>query len=67
VTERERLTQLLQHWNWDAFDGAARYWWNSLALQHSASLSLMTVINLWIDNVTPFDDTAFETETDGIR
>lgn len=67
VTERERIQEVLTHWQWNTFDTTSTAWWSTLAFQHTTSLSLMTVIHLWIDNITEFDPEAFETSTDGIR
>ena len=67
VTERARINALLEHWNWQNFDTAATAWWSALALEHTKSLSLMTVIHMWIDDINVFDADAFETSTDGVR
>ena len=67
ATERERLINLLNHWDWNNFDTNAREWWFNLSFTHSKSLSLMTLAHLWIDDVQIFDSEAFETGTDGVR
>lgn len=67
VTERNLLIPLLQHWDWTAFDTAATAWWTALSTTHYASLTLMEVINRWIDDIQPFDADRFETGTDGLR
>lgn len=67
ATERERLHRLLEHWQWNTFDTASTTWWSTLAFDHTTSLSLMTIIHMWIDNITEFDPEHFETSTDGIR
>jgi hypothetical protein len=67
VTERERIQTLLPHWNWQNFDTASTAWWSALALEHTKSLSLMTVIHMWIDDINIFDPDAFETSTYGER
>ena len=67
ATERARVQRLLVHWNWNSFDTASTVWWSTLALEHTKSLSLMTIIHMWIDNITEFDPEAFETSTDGLR
>jgi len=67
VTERERIQALLPHWNWTTFDTTATAWWSTLAFEHTTSLSLMTVIHMWIDDINVFDAEAFETSTDGMR
>ena len=67
VTERGLLIPLLQHWDWAAFDTTAVAWWTALSTSHYASLSLMEVINIWIDDILAFDPDTFETGTDGLR
>ena len=67
VTERGRIQALLPHWNWQNFDTAAIAWWTTLSFQHTKSLSLMTVIHMWIDDINVFDPDAFETSTYGER
>jgi hypothetical protein len=67
VTERDRLRALLNHWQWAIFDNDATNWWSALSFNHSKSLSLMTVINMWIDDINEFDAEEFETSTDGLR
>ena len=67
VTERERLQPLLTHWQWNEFDGNSTNWWSILSLNYSNSISLMTVIHLWIDDITTFNPEDFETSTDGLR
>jgi len=67
ATERERLQNLRNHWQWTAFDNASTDWWSTLSFNHATSISLMTLIHLWIDDITVFDSDAFETSTDGIR
>jgi hypothetical protein len=67
VAERERLLNLGNHWQWSLFDNNSTNWWSTLSFNHSKSLSLMTVINMWIDDINAFDAEAFETSTDGLR
>ena len=67
MTERERLRLLLNHWQWAMFDNDATNWWAALSFNHSTSLSLMTVIHMWIDDINTFDPEVFETCTDGLR
>ena len=67
ATERERIQRLLIHWQWSAFDTTSTAWWSTLAFEHTKSLSLMTIIHMWIDNITEFDPEHFETSTDGVR
>ena len=67
MTERERIEALLPHWIWNTFDTTATAWWSTLALEHTKSLSLMTVIHMWIDDINVFDPDAFETSTYGER
>jgi hypothetical protein len=66
VTERERLQQLINHWQWAMFDSNAVVWWTSLS-NYAKSITLMTIIHLWIDDISIFDQDSFETSTDGIR
>lgn len=67
ATERERLLNLINHWQWNEFDGNSTNWWSTLSFNHSSSLSLMILINMWIDEIQQFDAEVFETETDGVR
>ena len=67
MTERERLQLLLNHWQWTIFDNDSTNWWSLLSFNHSRSLSLMIVINMWIDDINTFDAEVFETSTDGLR
>ncbi len=67
VTERERLLNLQNHWQWSFFDNDSTNWWSVLSFNHSKSLSLMTAIHLWIDDINTFDAEVFETSTDGLR
>ena len=67
VTERERLLNVMNHWQWNDFDGNSTNWWSALSFNHSRSLSLMTVIHMWIDDINTFDTEVFETSTDGLR
>ena len=67
VTERERLLNLINYWQWTIFDNDATNWWFTVSFNHSRSLSLMTVINLWINDINTFDPETFETSTDGLR
>jgi hypothetical protein len=67
ATEKERLRELLNHWQWTIFDNESTNWWYALSFTHSKSTSLMTVIHMWIDDVNTFDAEVFETSTDGLR
>lgn len=67
ATERERLFNLINYWQWNDFDGNSTNWWSTLSFNHYTSLSLMTVIHMWIDEIHHFDPEVFETSTDGIR
>jgi hypothetical protein len=67
ATERERLLNLINHWQWNEFDGNSTNWWSTLSFNHSSSLSLIIVINMWVDEIQQFDTEVFETETDGVR
>jgi hypothetical protein len=67
ATERERLLNLINYWQWNDFDGNSTNWWSTLSFNHSSSLSLMTVIHMWIDEIHHFDPEVFETSTDGVR
>jgi len=67
ATERERLLNLINHWQWNEFDGNSTNWWSTLSFTHSSSLSLMILINMWIDEIQQFDAEVYETETDGVR
>ena len=67
TNERERLFNLGNHWQWAMFDNNSTNWWSALSFNHSKSLSLMTVIHMWIDDINTFDAEVFETSTDGLR
>lgn len=67
ATERERLLTLVNHWQWNMFNNDSTSWWHDLSFNHSHSLSLMTIIHMWIDDITTFDAEEFESSTDGIR
>ena len=67
ATERERLLNLINYWQWNDFDGNSTNWWSALSFNHSSSLSLMTVIHMWIDEIHHFAPELFETSTDGVR
>jgi len=67
TTERERLLNLGNHWQWNDFDNNSTNWWSALSFNHSKSLSLMTGIHMWIDDINTFDAEVFETSTDGLR
>lgn len=67
ATERERLAKLMTHWDWTSFDSASTDWWRMLSSEHAKSLTLMTLIHLWIDDVNTFDAETFETSTIGLR
>jgi hypothetical protein len=67
VTERERLFNIMNHWQWNDFDNNSTNWWSALSFNHSKGLSLMIVIHMWIDDINTFDAEVFETSTDGLR
>ena len=67
TTERVRVDRLLAHWQWNTFETTSTAWWSTLAFDHTTSLSLMTIIHIWIDNITEFNSEIFETSTDGLR
>jgi len=67
ATERERLLNLQNHWQWNTFDTTSVLWWSALSFNHAKSVSLMTIIHQWIDDIPSFDSDAFETSTDGVR
>jgi len=67
LSEKERLLNILNHWEWNIFENASTNWWSTLSYNHSKSLSLITAIHLWIDDINVFDPDAFETSTLGIR
>ena len=67
ATEKDRLDNLLQHWQWNNFENASTNWWYILTVNHSHSLTLMTLLHLWIDDIQVFDSEEFETSTIGLR
>lgn len=67
ATEKERLWNLINHWQWAIFENTSTDWWYLLSVNHAKSISLMTIIHLWIDDIQTFDAEAFETSTLGIR
>lgn len=66
LTEKNRLTNLLNHWQWNTFDSTSTDWWSILSFNHSHSISLMTIIHMWIDDIQTFDSETFETSTLGL-
>lgn len=67
VTEKDRLTALLNHWQWTSFENTSTDWWTNLSFNHSHSISLMIIIHMWIDDIQTFDNETFETSTVGLR
>jgi hypothetical protein len=67
ATEKDRLQSLITHWEWNSFENTSTNWWYILSMNHSHSLTLMTLLHLWIDDVEIFDSEAFETSTMGLR
>jgi len=67
VTEKERLLNLLTHWQWSSFENTSTDWWHILSVNHAKSISLMTLIYLWIDDIHTFDIETSETSTLGLR
>jgi hypothetical protein len=67
MSEKERLVNILKHWEWNTFENTSTNWWYILTMNHSHSLSLMTLLHLWVDDIHPFDPETFETSTDGLR
>ena len=53
-TERERLLNLRNHWQWSMFDDDSTRWWSTLSSNHSTSLTLMIAIRAWADGHTYF-------------
>ena len=66
MTEKERLLNLLNHWHWNSFETTSTNWWHTLSMNHSHSISLMTLIHLWVDDIQAFDPESFETSTLGL-
>ena len=66
ITERDRVQNLLHHWDWNSFETAGSTWWFLLSMNHSHSITLMTLLHLWIDDIQVFDPEAFETSTLGL-
>jgi len=67
ATERDRLLNLINYWQWNTIDNTSVLWWSSLSSNHAKSLSLMTLIHMWIDDINVFEPESFETSTDGLR
>lgn len=67
ATENDRLRALLVHWNWNEFETNSTNWWYILSMNHSHSISLMTLIHMWTDNIDILDSDVFETSTQGLR
>lgn len=65
-TENERLIALLNHWQWNSFELNSSSWWIVVS-NFIHSLSLLTIIRLWVDDINIFDPESFETSTDGVR
>ena len=60
ITEKGRLQTVLNHWEWTSFENTSTNWWYILAMNYSHSLSLMTLLHLWIDDIHTFDSETFE-------
>jgi len=67
ATEKGRLQSLINHWEWNSFENTSTNWWYILSMNHSHSVTLMTLLHLWIDDIEIFDSEAFETSTMGLR
>jgi hypothetical protein len=67
ITERERLQQLLNHWQWGMFENSATSWWSTLSLTHNKCTSLITMMHMWVDDIMAFDQEISETSTLGLR
>jgi hypothetical protein len=67
MSEKERLFNILKHWEWNTFENTSTNRWYLLVMNHSHSLSLMTLLHLWVDDIQQFDPETFETSTDGLR
>lgn len=65
-TEKQRLLNLRNHWQWPNFESNSTDWWYILTEIHSHSISLMDIINLWINDIEIFDENEFETSTNGL-
>ena len=48
TTEKENIQNLLNHWQYTAFQDTPVNWWSTLCNDHSHSTSLMTLLQLWI-------------------
>jgi len=67
ISERESLTLLINHWNWNEFENQSTLWWSALSINHSKSITFMNLIHLWVDDINLIDSDVFETSTLGIR
>ena len=56
ATESARVQALLNHWNWQNFNEYSTNWWSILSSDHSTSVTLITIINLWTDDINVFDN-----------
>jgi hypothetical protein len=67
ATEFARVQALLNHWNWQNFSEYSTNWWSVLSSDYSTSVTLITIINLWTDDINVFDNQIPDTATDGLR
>jgi hypothetical protein len=65
-TEKQRLNNLISHWQWNDFENSSTNWWYILTNNHSHSLTLITLIHIWVDEIQIFDPEMFETSTLGL-
>lgn len=64
VPERDRIQNLLYHWNWEAFTTHATNWWITLTTQHANCSSLVNVMNIWLENIGLIDTNTPDNRTD---
>ena len=67
VTEKERLMKLQNHWQWSIFEHNSTNWWEELSYNHSHSVTLIEMMNMWISDLEIFDQDKFENSTLGLR
>ena len=67
IGERERIQNLINHWQLNNFETNATNWWSVIAYNHSKCSTFKTLMHTWIDDIQTFDVENFETSTDGLR
>lgn len=52
ISERDRVIQLLNHFQWNEFDQHSTLWWSILSFNYVNSITLIYLINIWTSDLT---------------